>query len=368
MQVEQILIIQTAFFGDLLLCIPLIRRIRTLHPNAKIHLLVRKGLGDVLRPTGLVNQFHELHKQGFQTEVPKTLREIQFDLVFCPHQSVRSAWLVTKLKLKKPPTVHENERNIEPKQTFGFKAWWNGPVFDERVARPLQIPDALRQLSLLSPLDPEVAQLVEKAIADFAPGTSLFQNWGEEDSHWQIPDVASMSVKIQGPPVGKEDPIALAPGSVWATKRWPWERYAQLASKLIEAGHRVVLIGGREESAVGIEIQNLVPGVENWIGKTSLVELWDRLASCRALVCNDSGPMHMASALGVPTVSIFGPTTLDLGYRPWQNSVRVVQLELGCRPCGAHGSKTCPIGTHACMLGIPVVKVYDSLKGLLQRK
>lgn len=313
-------------------------------------MLVRKGLGEVLKPTGLVDQFHELLKQGLVTEVPRALRDQQFEWIVCPHQSIRSAWVVKKLK--------SNTK-------IGFQEWWNGPFFNVRVHRPKQIPDALRQLALVSPLDPEVRELIAKAVTDFAPGTELFRSWGDEKSRWSIPDVASMSVSIEGPAPGKNAPIALAPGSVWATKKWPWEKYAELAQRLVASGNRVVLIGGREEAAVGIEIQNLAPQVENWIGKTSLVELWDRLASCRALVCNDSGPMHMASALSLPTVSVFGPTTLDLGYRPWQNSVRVVQIPLSCRPCGTHGAKSCPIGTHECMKGISVDQVEKNLRDLI---
>jgi heptosyltransferase II len=69
--------------------------------------------------------------------------------------------------------------------------------------------------------------------------------------------------------------------------------------------------------------------------------------------------------LGIPTVAVFGPTTLDLGYRPWQNRALVVQKDLECRPCGKHGAAKCPLGTHACMKTVRPPDVLTAIDRLL---
>jgi heptosyltransferase-2 len=75
--------------------------------------------------------------------------------------------------------------------------------------------------------------------------------------------------------------------------------------------------------------------------------------------------MHAASVTGLPTIAIFGPTVLDFGFRPWNEKSAVVQLDLHCRPCAAHGGKKCPIGTHACMRDLSYRQVEKALFQLL---
>jgi heptosyltransferase-2 len=133
---------------------------------------------------------------------------------------------------------------------------------------------------------------------------------------------------------------------------------------LMARGYSVVLVGSRDEKALCDQIAAAVPGVENRAGTTGLADLVDLLASGRALVCNDSGAMHAAAAAGLPTVAVFGPTTLDLGFRPWNSSAIVMQRELGCRPCGAHGPQVCPLGTHECMKSVTAVDVLGALAKL----
>jgi heptosyltransferase-2 len=86
------------------------------------------------------------------------------------------------------------------------------------------------------------------------------------------------------------------------------------------------------------------------------------MTKAEALICNDSGLMHLASVAGLPTVAVFGPTTIALGYRPWQNQARVVERELFCRPCGKHGHVRCPLNTHECMKSISESQVLKEFR------
>jgi heptosyltransferase-2 len=116
-------------------------------------------------------------------------------------------------------------------------------------------------------------------------------------------------------------------------------------------------MGAPAERGICDEIVRAAPGAVSIAGETSLWESAEILALADRLVCNDSGAMHMAAAAGVPTVTVFGPTILEFGYRPWQNQARVAQVELKCRPCGKHGAKACPLGTHECMKAVSVQTV-----------
>jgi len=137
---------------------------------------------------------------------------------------------------------------------------------------------------------------------------------------------------------------------------WTREGFRDLAKSLAAKGFKVVMVGAPSERALCESIASEA-GVESLAGKTSIPELIDHLQSGKVLISNDSGAMHSAAVAGLPTVSVFGPTVLEFGFRPWQENAFVVQLDLNCRPCAAHGGKKCPIGTHACMRDLPYTQV-----------
>ena len=125
------------------------------------------------------------------------------------------------------------------------------------------------------------------------------------------------------------------------------------------------LVGSGAEKELCDRIARAVPGVLNHAGKTTLGDLVELFGGGAALVCNDSGAMHAAAVAGLPTVAIFGPTVLAQGFRPWQNHALVVQRSLTCRPCGKHGAKVCPIGTHECMEAISPGEVLGAIERLV---
>ncbi|HMN69179.1 MAG TPA: glycosyltransferase family 9 protein [Bdellovibrionales bacterium] len=339
------------------------KRIKEWDFSTPVVLACRPGLGDFFVRFGLADVVISVDKKKGAEEALKQLRAQEWDTIFSPHESVRTAlWM----------------RSLKAKRKVGFRKWWNGLVYDTRVERPLDFPDALRQLSLLTPLDSRLAELFgsEEAQALRSPTTRS----GPVDFRVpMIPEWASMQVMQHSPERGV---VFLAPGSVWATKRWTQSGYVDLACALLSSGVDVELVGSKAEKPLCDEIQqqvhaHVVAGMvktlsagflgklTNKAGETSLTELVLLLNKGVALVSNDSGAMHAAAAAGLPTVAVFGPTTLDLGYRPWQNRAIVIQHELGCRPCGKHGHDRCPIGTHACMKNITPSEVLGTLQQLI---
>jgi heptosyltransferase-2 len=144
--------------------------------------------------------------------------------------------------------------------------------------------------------------------------------------------------------------VGLAPGSIWATKRWPG--YPELA-RLLAPHARLVILGGVGDAPLAAEIvQAAGPGARllDAMGRLSLLASAELVARCRVLVTNDSAPQHLASAMDTPTVAIFGPTVPDFGFGPLASRHAIVGHDaLPCRPCDRHGPESCPLGHWKCM-------------------
>ncbi len=151
-------------------------------------------------------------------------------------------------------------------------------------------------------------------------------------------------------PTGPEPLVGIAPGSVWATKRWTPTGFAAVAAALDAEGARCVLLGSSADAPLVEAIQAASGGRALALaGRTdvaTLVAVIDRLS---LLIANDSAPMHVACARGIPVVAVFCATTPALGYGPWGAGHTVIGAELACRPCARHGGQRCPRGTEDCM-------------------
>jgi heptosyltransferase-2 len=159
--------------------------------------------------------------------------------------------------------------------------------------------------------------------------------------------------------------LALAPGSIWGTKRWP--HFPALAARLAPL-YRLVVIGGAGDESLAAEIAR-TSGPERVVdatGKLSLLASTELLSRCAGLVTNDSAPQHLASAAGTPTLSIFGPTAPEFGFGPLAPRHATIGNEtLDCRPCHPHGPAACPLGHWKCMRELEVERVSRALDNLL---
>lgn len=342
-------------------------RIQQKFPDEPLHLVCRHGFGSFFEKAGLVQKAFEVQKGEGRSpykELVTHLRKTEYDKVWCPHQSVRTALVM---------------RQIRARERVGFYTSWNVWAFEKRVRREMSWPDALRQLSLLSHHDSVLAEELSQLSGIENPSSQ--QPWQSRESG-EIPDWCSMSLLAKGKM--SQDAVSLldrtrrkiledhklidrefailAPGSVWPTKRWTVEGYSKVAEDLIKKGWSVVLTGSPGEVDICGSVARQTSGVVDLAGKTSLFETFALMSAGRILISNDSGAAHLASCAELPTIALFGPTTLSLGYRPWQNQAVVMQKELPCRPCGKHGAMKCPIGTHECMTTITADEVLAYLR------
>jgi heptosyltransferase-2 len=151
--------------------------------------------------------------------------------------------------------------------------------------------------------------------------------------------------------------LLLAPGAAWATKRWPEDRWADLARRW---GGPVVLLGGADdrercETVQRLSGRDLELACEQGFGQT-----FRALERGAVLVAGDTGLLHLGAACGVPVAGIFGPTHSTDGH--WCHPGATVERDdLPCRPCSRFGGTTCPAGDHACLAGLPVERVWQAL-------
>jgi len=343
---KKILLFHTAFIGDIILTLPLAQVLHALDPRAKISFVAIPAASQVLRNHPAIDEIISYDKKGNERgirgilQLAYRLRRKRFDLAIIPHRSLRSALI---------PWLAGIPRRI------GFTSSAAAFLFTDRVPYLQDHHEMGRDLDLLAPLgitppSPELPRLYPNE-EDRKFVQAMLECHRATSARF---DISRM--------------IAVAPGSVWNTKRWPMESYRQLCRLLVEDGLSVILIGGRQD----VELCNqLSKGVEkdgllNAAGELSLLQSAEMIRRCGAAVSNDSAPMHLAVGVGTPVVAIFGATVPAFGFAPTGARDRVMGVEgLPCRPCGIHGGDVCPVGTFACMHGISPEEVQRAVRSVL---
>lgn len=330
------LIIQTAFLGDAVLTLPLIQTVKK-YLKFGVYVLCIPSTRDIFEGHPSVDGTIVTDKKGSEKglfnllKLGKLLKKEKFDLVLVPHPSFQSAFLSFLSGSKKRVGFSNNPG----------KLFFTDTVLFDKKKHQLE-----RHLDILAPLG--IAARDEKTVIRISAGD---EKWAD---------------KISG---GAEFLIGMNPGSVWATKRWLPERFAETAGILTSVyGGKIVIIGGPGDMETASEVERLMPSKPlNLAGKTTLGQLSAVIKRCRLFITNDSGPMHIAAALNVPTVAIFGPTIKDFGFSPYFWNSVVVEKNISCRPCGKHGHRKCPKNTFECMTAISAKEVASAAQELIGR-
>jgi heptosyltransferase-2 len=178
-------------------------------------------------------------------------------------------------------------------------------------------------------------------------------------SSMNIPPVLHrLSLKASSSPI-----LALCPGAEYGpAKRWPAEHYAAVAQHYVQQGWEVWLFGSERDKAITAHIQELSQGAcVDLAGKTTLGEAVDLLSLATAVVCNDSGLMHIAAALQKPLVAIYGSSSPNF-TPPLTTRAKIVSLQLPCSPCF---QRTCPLGHKGCLQDLSPPLVLEAMKALI---
>jgi len=166
------------------------------------------------------------------------------------------------------------------------------------------------------------------------------------------------------------DIVCMAPGSRWPMKRWAAENYAELARRIaFELDYHVVLLGDAGDAAETARIaRGISDRVTDLAGRTGILETAAVIERSVLFIGNDSGLMHLAEAVGVPVIALFGPTVEAFGYYPSLPKSKVIERSIACRPCSRNGRRPCPRGTQECLTGVPVDWVEEALWDLMEER
>jgi heptosyltransferase II len=327
-----------------------LRRLKKNHPNNPIWLVVRQGVEEPFGSLNhIVDQVFVVEKGNWSTyrALQKKWKNTFFEFIFSPHESFTSARFIFGLNAK---------------NKISYKKYWNFLFYSHRLIRNWNLPEALRILDLLTPFDDELKNLILDYLQNNKRGNlSLVPDWSSQD-------IAEKWVSQYQNDQLRSPYAVIFPGSTWPTKQWTVSGFADLIKEL-SLNHQVVLLGSKSEIPLAKQILSKanVGNVISLVGDLSLNQSIDVVKKAEFVISNDSGGQHLAALMSRTVVSIFGPTTLDLGFRPWTNKLKIVEnLNLSCRPCGVHGHKACPLSHHRCMVDISSQQVLEAIKSLRQ--
>lgn len=344
--IERIVVRGTNWVGDAVMTIPALRQLRRLFPEAHITLATRAWAEGLFADSDFFDDLQVHEGSGLRSVVQqvRAWRKHNFDLAVLLPNSLETALVASLARV--PLRI--------------------GYATDGRQAlltHPLTLPEwreskheVFYYLKIVAELEWLVKQ--EQSFLDIQPDGSL-----------DVSDVRKSRARefLRERGVRKGNLlVALCPGSINSrAKRWPAERYAALADRLIdELDAQVLLVGSNAEAGVSLEVSGQMRTQPLILtGQTDLAELVATLSLVDLLVTNDTGPAHIASALGRPTLVIFGPTN-PLTTRPFSPFGEIVRQPPDCAPCML---RDCPID-HRCMTAISPADVFERARALLNDK
>lgn len=322
---QKILVVRLSSLGDVILTTPIYRSLKKSNKDIIIHTVVLDAYKDVLKTNPYINSVWEYSKNSEAIKIlNESLIHEEYDYVMDLQNNFRSRELLQnvskniyrfeKHSLKKLLLVH-----------FKINLFKNFPSITERYAATF----------------PELKLDNE--------GPEIF-----------IPS----SVK---PRIAENDVvIGLCPGSKHFTKMWPNENFVELGNMLIEKGVKVAIFGGSDDKNICKYLERNIKGSINLTTDNDILQIASDMKNCIAIICNDSGLMHTATAVKTNVLAIFGSTVREFGFYPYKSTHSVLEnFSLSCRPCSHIGRKSCPKKHFKCMKEITPSQVYDKLQELI---
>ena len=327
----RILVIQTAFLGDVVLTTALIRSLKRIFADSEMDIITIPQAADIFKHNPHINNILHFNKRKTITKIFSFFKLVMFirkghyDLAFSVQGSLTSSLLMYLGK------IH---------QRVGFS---RQKLLTDKVLLDRNIHASKRHLDLL------------KIFSDktFDHQTELF--WSKTE------DLTIQKILEQNRKDNKFF-IGIAPGSIWKTKRWTEEHFVNLLNILAEYKLLIFLIGGKEDSELCQRImENSNSNTINFAGKLSLLESCSLIEKMDLMISNDSAPLHIANAVKTDVFALFGPTVRDFGFYPFREKDKIFEVDLYCRPCSKHGGKKCPEKHFKCMNMISPTVLGDAV-------
>lgn len=329
---QKILIIQTAFIGDVILATVLIEKLHQYYPEAKIDFLLRKGNEALLKNHPKLNQVLVWNKkENKKKNLRKIIQEIQttrYDLLVNVQRFFTTGWITARSKAKLKVGYSKNPLSFFFNHKIPHLLQEGTHEIDRNLNLVKQFTDNERVLPRLYPSKEDYEQIKQ------------FQNSAY---------------------------VCLAPASVWYTKQFPAEKWIDFMNQL-PPNLKIYLLGSPDDTILNQKLikETSHSNVENLAGKLSLLASAALMEQAKMNYVNDSAPMHLASAMNAPTSAIFCSTIPEFGFGPLseKKSIVEVQEKLSCRPCGLHGKKECPKGHFDCAFKIDITQLLSVLESV----
>jgi heptosyltransferase II len=334
---ENILVRGVNWVGDAIMTLPALRAIRKAHPGARISLLVKPGVAPLFETSADIDEiilYKESHRRFFgRLQLALDLRRRRFSKAILLQNAFDAALIAFLAGIP--------ERIGYDRDGRGFM-----------LTRAIPHKDGDRKVHHIA----YYLNLLNEA--------GIGAQYSEPRLRMDIHELSSARETLSGlaRPV-----LGINPGSAYGpSKRWLPERFAEVAIWFIkETRGSVIIFGGKDETDVAEEIFRAIPMNKISVaGRTSLRELAALIAESDVFLTNDSGPMHIANAVGTPLVAIFGSTSPEL-TGPLGRGNAILRTELDCSPCFA---RKCSRDYIRCMFSVTSEEVYDNVRRMLPKK
>jgi heptosyltransferase-2 len=339
---HRILVIQTAFIGDVVLATALLQNLHAAYPSATIDILVRAGAQELFTDHPYINEVHVWNKKKNKYQhlfqIIQSIRRIKYDVVINVQRYLATGVITVLSGAKKTIGFDKNPLGFlfseVVKHRFGSAAEAAGGAAKQGAT----LHETSRNHALLASLT--TAPVAKPALYPSAAHFAAVQ-------------------KFQGAPY-----ICMSPGSVWETKKMPAKNWIDLINA-VPKNYTIYLMGAPNEKALCAEILSgsSREGVINIAGELNLLEAAALIKGARLNYVNDSAPMHLASATNAPVAAIYCSTIPAFGYGPLSDTQFVVETleHMPCKPCGLHGKKVCPLGHFNCGHSITTAQLLAPL-------
>lgn len=336
---KNIILFKLRYIGDVLLTTPAIRLLRQAYPEAYIAMVVNRGTEDVLRHNPHLNHVYTVDRMILEKaplyerlphewEIIKSLREKHYDISVDFDSGERGAYMSLL-------------SGIALRIGFHYARGLRRMIFNRQIDIDRHLHTVERNLTL-----------VERNLGLKPKDDALELYTGPDEEH-------RVTLLIESLSLGERIPVIVHPGARYISKKWPVERWGMLIDRIQgDLGYPVVITGGDKEmeDIRGIAFRMKTP-VHSLAGQTSVLELAALFKRAALFIGNDSGPMHIAAAVGTPVIALFGPTD-PMVWGPWGSRHTVLSKHLPCSPCKV---TRCDRGKECCMEQIPLEDVLPAV-------
>lgn len=341
---QKILVIQTASLGDVIIATALLEKLHTCYPEAEIGMLVQKSA------TGLLNGHPFLHdilvwdkshkKYSNLFRLSKIIRKNSYDLIVNVQRFAATGWLCWRSNAKKIAGFDKNP----------FSFCYTTKIQHE-ISSKEYLYEADRNQRLIAAFtdNKSAPTRLYPTAADETAVKACLQNIGNE---------------CDGTQNDSRPYCCISPASLWFTKQYPAEKWADLIMRLPD-NYRIYLLGSAKDNHLCEEIIHKCNGrrIGNLAGRLNLLQSALLMRDAAMNYTNDSAPLHLAVAVGAKVTAVFCSTVKSFGFAPVGENINIVETmeKLPCRPCGIHGHPKCPQGDFRCAYGIETEQLLKNL-------